>query len=85
VCLAIPGRITAIQADGRKATVDLAGNTLTVDVSLIEAPSPGDWVIVHAGFALEKLDAEAARETLALARELSREFAEETRAEGMRQ
>ncbi len=67
MCLAVPGRIVTVT--GNRATVELAGNTLTVDVSLIEAPAPGDWVVVHAGFALERLDEAAALETLALARE----------------
>lgn len=40
-------------------------------MSLLESPQVGDWVVVHAGFALEKLDEEAARETLALVRELA--------------
>lgn len=69
MCLAVPGKITAL--DGHRATVDLAGNTRQVDVSLIERPAVGDWVVVHAGFALEKLDEEAARETLALVRALA--------------
>jgi len=68
LCLAVPGRITAVE-DSR-ATVDLAGNIRQVDVSLIEAPAVGDWVVVHAGFALEKLDEDVARETLRLVREL---------------
>jgi len=69
LCLAVPGRITAVE--GSWATVDLAGNTRRIDVSLIEAPAVGDWVVVHAGFALEKLDEQAARETLDLVRELA--------------
>jgi len=69
VCLAVPGRIVALS--GNRARVDLAGNTVEADVSLLESPQVGDWVVVHAGFALEKLDEEAARETLALVRELA--------------
>lgn len=68
MCLAVPGRI--IRLEGNRATVDLAGNRLGVDVSLIETPAIGDWVVVHAGFALEKVDEDAARETLALVRGL---------------
>jgi hydrogenase expression/formation protein HypC len=68
LCLAVPGRI--ISLEGTRATVDLSGNTIEVDVSLIEDPSVGDWVIVHAGFALERVDEEAARETIALVRAL---------------
>jgi len=68
LCLAVPGRIISLEGTG--ATVDLSGNTIEVDVSLIEDPSVGDWVIVHAGFALERVDEEAARETIALVRAL---------------
>jgi hydrogenase expression/formation protein HypC len=68
MCLAVPGRILALE--GTRATVELAGNTVRVDVSLIEDPAVGDWVVVHAGFALEKVDEEAARETLAAVRRL---------------
>ena len=68
MCLAVPGRI--IRLEGNRATVDLAGNRLGVDVSLIATPAIGDWVVVHAGFALEKVDEDAARETLALVRGL---------------
>jgi hydrogenase expression/formation protein HypC len=68
LCLAVPGRI--ISLEGTRATVDLSGNTIEIDVSLIEDPSVGDWVIVHAGFALERVDEEAARETIALVRAL---------------
>ncbi|HCJ09547.1 MAG TPA: HypC/HybG/HupF family hydrogenase formation chaperone, partial [Clostridiales bacterium] len=57
MCLAVPGRILALE--GTRATVELAGNTVRVDVSLIEAPAVGDWVVIHAGFALEKVDEEA--------------------------
>lgn len=69
MCLAVPGRIVSLA--GLQARVELAGNTLDVNVSLIEDPRPGDWVIVHAGFALERVDEEAAQETLRLARALA--------------
>ncbi len=70
MCLAVPGRITSLE--GKLATVDLGGNSLAVDVSLIDEPAVGDWVVVHAGFALERVDEKAAQETLALAEELAR-------------
>jgi hydrogenase expression/formation protein HypC len=78
VCLAIPGRIVALE--GWTATVDLAGNTLRVDVSLIETPAVGEWVVVHAGFALEKVDERAAYETLDLARQLAQPASGDRRA-----
>jgi hydrogenase expression/formation protein HypC len=64
MCLAIPGQIREI--DGVRARVEMQGNFITADLSLVDDPAPGDWVLVHAGFAIEKLDPEEARETLAL-------------------
>jgi len=69
VCLAVPGRIVAV--DGSHCVIDLAGNKLRADASLIDSPQVGDWVIVHAGYVLERIDQEAAAESLALAREIA--------------
>lgn len=65
MCLAIPLEITEI-VDNRTAVVKSGDVGLQVDVSLIRDPAPGDFVIVHAGFAIEKLDNEEAQETLDL-------------------
>ena len=46
------------------AVVDLAGNRISANVSLLEEPALGDYVLVHAGFAITKLSPEDARETL---------------------
>ena len=64
MCLAIPAQIKEIE--GGRGKVELSGNTRDTDFSLIEGPSVGDWVLVHAGFAIEKLDPEDAQETLNL-------------------
>lgn len=58
MCLAIPGKIESVKGD--KATVDFDGIKKDVNVSLIE-PRVNDFVIVHAGFAIEKIDEEEAR------------------------
>ncbi|HID17831.1 TPA: HypC/HybG/HupF family hydrogenase formation chaperone [Candidatus Bathyarchaeota archaeon] len=64
MCLAIPGRILSIS--GELAKVDFGGRTVReVDVSLVEA-KVGDYVLVHAGYAIQVLDEEAAEETLKL-------------------
>lgn len=65
MCLAVPARIVRMDSPV-EALCDFDGVKKTVDVTLIEAPKVGDWVIVHVGFALEKIDEEKARETLAL-------------------
>ena len=68
MCLAIPARITEI--DGDNATVDAMGNRFTVKVTLLENPKVGGLVLVHAGFAISKVDEEDAKKTWQLIREL---------------
>lgn len=68
MCLAIPAKVVEIHGD--TATVDFgAGTTREVNVSLVEA-KVGEYVIVHAGYAIEVLDQKAAEETLALWNEI---------------
>lgn len=71
MCMAIPGRITAI--DGENAVVDYKGIKKTANISLIEC-SVGDFVLVHVGFAIQKVDEIKARDTYSL---LSEMFSEE--------
>ena len=67
MCLAIPSRITKIQ--NNLATIDVEGVQREASLLLLEDARVGDYVIVHAGFAIQKLDESAARETLDLLRE----------------
>ena len=70
MCLAIPAKVLNVQ--GAIATVDFGDGTLReVNVSLVDA-STGEFVIVHAGFAIEVLDRAEAEKTLAVWRELLR-------------
>lgn len=69
MCLAIPARVVAVK-DGDIATVDLGGVKKDISLSLIDDVAVGDYVIVHVGFALQKLDAEEAERTLALFAEM---------------
>ena len=62
MCLAIPAKI--IQVDGMNALAEMTGVQMTIDISLTPDVSPNDWVIVHVGFALQKIDEEKARETI---------------------
>jgi hydrogenase expression/formation protein HypC len=64
MCVAIPGEILAIEGDGT-ALADFGGTRRTVSLALLEA-AVGDFVIVHAGFALHRVDPEEARQTLEL-------------------
>lgn len=61
MCLAVPAKVIACSGD--EATVDLQGNTLKISRVLTPAASTGDWVLVHAGFAIAQLDEAEALET----------------------
>lgn len=75
MCLAIPGAITSI--DGSSATIDMLGVTQQVSLALTPAAKLGNWVLVHAGFAIEVIDAEEAERTIELVRELDELAAED--------
>ena len=62
MCLAIPAHIVTVE--GTTALCEMTGVTKEVDISLTPDALPGDWVIVHVGFALQKIDAEKAEETI---------------------
>jgi hydrogenase expression/formation protein HypC len=70
VCLAIPGKIVKIDSKDKQAIVDYgSGTKREVNISLVEV-TVGDYVLVHAGFAIQVLKQKEARETLALFREM---------------
>jgi hydrogenase expression/formation protein HypC len=80
MCLAIPGRIVEVVDEAnRLARVDVAGVQRTVNVSLLddEGIGPGDWVLIHVGFALSKVDEEEARATLRLLQGMGAEYEQE--------
>lgn len=65
MCLAVPGQVLNIADDPlRTATVSFGGVTKSVSLALVPEAGVGDYVIVHVGFAISKLDEEAARRTL---------------------
>lgn len=73
MCLGIPGQILEfVDAERQLARVDVAGVRRTVHVGLLlpEGLEAGDWVLIHVGFALSKIDDEEARRTLAFLEEL---------------
>lgn len=70
MCLAIPMEIVEMTGPNR-AKVDVDGSSLEVDVSLVDEPAIGDFVIVHAGFAIQKLDIAEAEDRLSLFAELA--------------
>lgn len=65
MCLAIPARVVEI-AENDQAIVDLGGVRKDVSLALVEDVQVGDYVIVHVGYALTRLDPEEAEKTLAL-------------------
>lgn len=67
MCLAIPSKIVDIE--NGMATIDVDGVQRSASLMLLEDAAVGDYVIVHAGFAIQKLDEAAAAESLALLRE----------------
>ncbi len=65
MCLAIPTRVVELLPDSQ-AVVDLGGVRKTISLELVDGVVVGDYVIVHVGYALTRLDPEEAEQTLAL-------------------
>lgn len=76
MCLAIPVRVVEL-LDGEWARVDAGGVQNTISLALVEGVSPGDYVIVHVGFAIARLDVLEAEKTLALFAEMAAYVAEQ--------
>ena len=68
MCLAIPAKIAQLDGDGM-ATVDILGVTRSVSIDLTPQAGVGDFVLVHAGFAIEVVDEQFAQETIDLIRQ----------------
>lgn len=82
MCLAIPGRVVEIvDEQNRLALVDVAGVRRTVNVGLLDAEGqsvgPGDWVLIHVGFALSVVDEAEAAATLALLQGMGEDYQRE--------
>lgn len=69
MCLAIPAKIIKLEDD--MGTIDMEGTQREVSLLLLEEPKIGDYVIVHAGFAIQKVDETAALESLKILREMA--------------
>jgi len=68
MCLSIPAKLIAI--DGDHATVSFGGNSYRAGLQLLDDVQVGDYVLLHAGFAIQKLDRREAEETLRLIDEM---------------
>ena len=83
MCLAIPGQIVElVDAENQIARVDVVGVRRNINVSLLQddqggGARPGDWVLIHVGFALSKVDEEEAHATLRLLEQMGAEYEQE--------
>jgi hydrogenase expression/formation protein HypC len=69
MCLAIPGRITK-KKQGHKALVEVAGLEREINLDLLPDAVEGDYVLIHTGFAIQKVDEAEAEETLSLLKQM---------------
>jgi hydrogenase expression/formation protein HypC len=82
MCLAIPGRvIEVVDVENRLARVDVAGVQRNVNIGLLDTEGsgvgPGDWVLIHVGFAISVIDEEEARATRELLEAMGAEYEQE--------
>ncbi len=77
MCLSIPGEVLEVKDD--MARVSVGGTIYEASLQLVEDVKPGDYILLHTGFAIQKLDHEEAMKTL----ELFREWAEFNKSEGL--
>jgi hydrogenase expression/formation protein HypC len=78
MCLAIPGRVIEfVDEANRLAVVDVVGVQRTVNVGLLDDVEPDDWVLIHVGFALSKVDQDEAQATLRLLEGMGAEYEQE--------
>jgi len=70
MCLAVPVRVTELLPD-QMAKVSLDGVTKTISIALVDDLRVGDYVIMHVGFALSRVDPAEAERTLAMMREIA--------------
>jgi len=66
MCLGVPGKIIKIDKETQIAEVDFEGTTRSAGLHMVPEAKVGDYVIIHAGFAIRLLDEEEAKETLKL-------------------
>jgi hydrogenase expression/formation protein HypC len=71
MCLGIPSKVIEINEEHKTGKIDYLGTKVRTNFALLDNLKIGDWVIVHAGFAISRLDEDEARETLDLLREIA--------------
>ncbi len=80
MCLGVPGKVISIEGD--LAEVDFGGIRRKVSLLICPDVREGDYVLVHVGFAIQRLDEEEALETLTLFEEIERSYLESTEEDG---
>lgn len=83
MCLAIPAEVKELDETTRQGVVDVMGVTRTASFDLTPQAQVGDYVLIHAGFAIEVIDAQSAQETLDLIAEFPELAADDIPAEGI--
>jgi hydrogenase expression/formation protein HypC len=67
MCLGIPGRIVSVELGNDLAQVDVAGVVREINLALLDGPFlPGEYILIHSGFALERMTEAQAREALSV-------------------
>lgn len=82
MCLAIPAQVTQMEPNGM-ARIDIMGVNRTVSLDLVPEAVQGDFVLVHAGFAIQVIDEQTANETLELIKTLPLFAEDDTALEGV--
>jgi hydrogenase expression/formation protein HypC len=82
ICLAIPGQIMEVVDEAnRLAKVDVAGVQRNINIGLLDGGGtgavPGDWVLIHVGFAMSKIDEREARATLGMLQRMGADYEQE--------
>jgi hydrogenase expression/formation protein HypC len=82
MCLAIPGQVVELVDEANRiARVDVVGVRRNINISLLDddgvGARPGDWVLIHVGFALSKVDEEEAHATLRLLERMGADYEQE--------
>ena len=79
MCLAIPGQVVElVDAENHIARVDVAGVRRNVNLGLLDGDAgPGDWVLIHVGFAISRIDEADALATRRLLEQMGREYEQE--------
>jgi hydrogenase expression/formation protein HypC len=83
MCLGVPGQIVEIAAGGEHlAKVDVVGVRRQINIGLVEddGVEPGDWVLIHVGFAMSIIDEDEARSSLALLQDMGQAWVDEVQA-----